>query len=96
MAPEAETSRLAAEAARAAFTTRVDMLRTEILGVVDALQCATDQLLDYVLAEQIPWARETVERLAPLVDERLIQGQAAAGVVLGQAKRMAPHVAAAR
>jgi hypothetical protein len=63
---------------------------------VDALQRAADQLLDHVLAEQIPWVRETVERLAPLVDERLTQGRAAAGAGLGQATRMAPHVVAAR
>jgi hypothetical protein len=94
MAPEAETSRSEAEAAGASMTALLDRFRTDILGVLDELKRAADHLLDHILAEQVPWARETVERLAPLVDESLAQGQAAAGAVLGQAKQVMPQIAA--
>jgi hypothetical protein len=94
MAPEAGTSRPEAQATGVAMTALLDRFRTDVCGVLDALQRAADHLLDHVLAEQVPWARETVERLAPLVDESLAQGQAAAGAVLGQAKRVIPQIAA--
>jgi hypothetical protein len=96
MAPEAGTSRPEGEATGAAMTALLDRFRTDVCGVLEALKRAADHLLDHVLAEQVPWARETVERLAPLVDESLAQGQAAAGAVLEQTKRMGPQVAAGR
>jgi hypothetical protein len=96
MAPEAGTSRPEPEvkATGAAMTALLDMFRRDILGVLDELKRSADHLLDHVLAEQVPWARETVERLSPLVDESLAQGQAAAGAVFEQAKRVVPQVAA--
>jgi len=76
------------------MTTLLDRFRTDVCGVLDALKRSADHLLDRVLAEHVPWAREAAERLAPLVDESLAQGQAAAGAVLEQTKRVVPQVAA--
>ena len=96
MAPDAGTSRPEAEATWEAIATLLDTLRTDILGRLDALKRTADQLPDYVLVEQVPWVRDTVERLAPLVDEGLARGRASAGAVLEWAKGAAPHVAAAQ
>jgi hypothetical protein len=52
--------------------------------------------LDRGLAAQIAWARETVEGLAPLLDERLAQGPASAEAAFEQAKGAVPHAAAAQ
>jgi hypothetical protein len=92
--PEAGLSRPEVEATGEAMTTLLDRFRTDVCGVLEALKRAADQLLDHALAEQVPWAWETVERLAPLVDESLAQGQAAAGAVLERTKRVAPQDAA--
>jgi Beta/Gamma crystallin len=85
-----------AEATRAAMMACLDTLRTDSQEVLDGLKRTADQLLDHVLAEQLPWARETLERLASLVDHYLVQGQATAGAVLAQAKHAVPHVTAAQ
>jgi N-acetylglucosamine kinase-like BadF-type ATPase len=94
MAPYAGTTSPEAEANRAAITALVDGLRTDIHRILDDLKTTADQLLDRSLA-QVTWARETLERTAPLVDECLTQGDAAAGAVLEQARRAVPHLAAA-
>jgi hypothetical protein len=96
MAHYAGTSCPEAEATRAAITARLDTLRVDIFGVLEDLQRTADRLLDHVLAEQLPRVRETVEGLAPRLNEALAQGQAATGAVLDQVKRGVPHVAAAQ
>jgi hypothetical protein len=94
MAPYAGTIPPEAEATRAAITAQVDGLRTDIHRILDDLKTTADRLLDHSLA-QVTWARETLERTAPLVDECLAQGEAAAGAVFEQARRAVPHLAAA-
>jgi glutathione S-transferase len=96
MAPDAGTIPPEAEATRAAVTALSDTLRTDIHRVLDDLKTAADQLLDRGIAAQLTWAQETMERLAPLLDERLAQGRASAGAAFEQAKRAVPHVAAAQ
>jgi hypothetical protein len=94
MAPYAGTISPEAEATRAAITAPVDGLRMDIHRILDDLQTTADRLLDCGFA-QVTWARETLERTAPLVDDCLAQGEAAAGAILEQARRAVPHLAAA-
>jgi len=57
------------EAVRAALMTCLDTRCTGVLGALNDLKWTTDQLLDHVIVEQFTWAREGLERLAPLVDD---------------------------
>ena len=79
-------------AVRAALTTRLDTCCTGILGALDDLKWTTDQLLHPVIVEQFTWAREGLERLAPLVDDCLAQSQAAAVAALKRFRHAEPHV----
>jgi hypothetical protein len=96
MTRDPDTNSSEIEAVRTALMTCLDTRSTGVFEALNDLKWTTDQLLDHVIVEQFTWAREGLERLAPLVDDCLAQSQAAAGAALKQVRHTEPHVATAQ